>query len=64
VSDGEATPKAETRATEVNSEWVLPELEPWREVGWIFRDDGCTAVERCGEETRARSVEHRGTEVG
>jgi hypothetical protein len=33
---------------------ALPELKPWREVGWIFRDGGCIAIERHGEETRAR----------
>jgi hypothetical protein len=33
---------------------ALPELKPWREVGWIFRDGGCVAIERQGEETRAR----------
>jgi hypothetical protein len=33
---------------------ALPELKPWREVGWIFRDGGCIAIERKGEETRAR----------
>ena len=32
----------------------LPELKPWREVGWIFRDGDCIAIERKGEETRAR----------
>jgi hypothetical protein len=32
----------------------LPELKPWREVGWIFRDGDCIAIERQGEETRAR----------
>jgi hypothetical protein len=32
----------------------LPELNPWREVGWIFRDGDCIAIERQGEETRAR----------
>jgi hypothetical protein len=32
----------------------LPELKPWCEVGWIFRDGDCVAIERNGEETRAR----------
>jgi hypothetical protein len=32
----------------------LPELKPWREVGWIFRDGDCIAIERQGDETRAR----------
>jgi len=32
----------------------LPDLNPWREVGWIFRDGGCIAIERLGDETRSR----------
>jgi hypothetical protein len=32
----------------------LPELKPWREIGWIFRDGDCIAIERKGDETRAR----------
>ncbi len=32
----------------------LPELNPWREVGWIFRDGGCIAIERHGDEIRSR----------
>ncbi|HEX3333845.1 MAG TPA: hypothetical protein VHS57_05860 [Acidimicrobiales bacterium] len=35
---------------------ALPELTPWREVGWIFRDGGCVAIERQGDETRARML--------
>jgi hypothetical protein len=34
----------------------LPELNPWREIGWIFRDGHCIAIERQGDETRARSL--------
>ncbi len=33
----------------------LPELKPWREVGWIFRDGDCIAIERKGDETRTRA---------
>jgi hypothetical protein len=33
---------------------ALPELKPWREVGWIFRDGDCIAIERKGDETRSR----------
>jgi hypothetical protein len=33
---------------------VLPELDPWREVGWIFRDGSCIAIERRGDEVRHR----------
>jgi hypothetical protein len=32
----------------------LPEYQPWREVGWIFRDGGCVAIERQGAEIRTR----------
>jgi hypothetical protein len=35
---------------------VLPDLKPWREVGWIFRDGGCVAIERQGDVTRARPL--------
>ena len=35
----------------------LPELRPWREVGWIFRDGDCIAIERQGDETRARVLD-------
>jgi hypothetical protein len=33
----------------------LPELHPWREVGWIFRDGECIAIERQGAETRSQA---------
>ena len=31
---------------------ALPELDPWRQAGWIFREDGCVAIARRGEELR------------
>ncbi len=31
----------------------LPEFDPWRHIGWIFRDGDCIAIERQGDETRA-----------
>ena len=31
-----------------------PELNPWREVGWIFRDGDCIVIERHGGEVRSR----------
>jgi hypothetical protein len=34
----------------------LPELKPWRQIGWIFRDGSCIAIERQGDETRTRLV--------
>jgi len=33
---------------------ALPDLNPGREVGWIFRDGGCVAIERHGDEIRSR----------
>jgi hypothetical protein len=35
---------------------ALPDLRPWRECGWIFRDGGCVAIERLGDVTRAREL--------
>ncbi len=33
---------------------ALPELKPWREAGWIFRDGDCIVIERRGQEIRTR----------
>ena len=35
---------------------AIPEIRPWREVGWIFSDDGAIAIERQGERIRTRSA--------
>jgi hypothetical protein len=35
---------------------IIPELRPWREVGWIFRDGDVLAIERRGDHTRVRSA--------
>jgi hypothetical protein len=42
------------RLVSVGGGEALPELTPWREVGWIFRDGSCVAIERRGEHTRER----------
>jgi hypothetical protein len=34
----------------------LPDLNPWREVGWIFRDGETIAIERQDERIRSRAV--------
>jgi hypothetical protein len=44
-----------TVATGVQRE-TIPEIRPWREVGWIFRDGDAYAIERQGERTRTRSA--------
>ena len=46
----------EQREVSVAAGEALPELKPWREVGWIFRDGGCMAIERQGDVTRARAL--------
>lgn len=35
---------------------AIPEIRPWREVGWIFRDGDALAIERQGDRIRARSA--------
>jgi hypothetical protein len=35
---------------------AIPEIRPWREVGWIFRDGGALAIERQGDRIRARNA--------
>jgi hypothetical protein len=34
---------------------AIPEIDPWREVGWIFRDGSAVAVERQGDRIRTRN---------
>jgi hypothetical protein len=50
--------KAEQRSERGSARSAEPlrELNLWREVGWIFRDGDCIAIERQGNETRARVV--------
>jgi hypothetical protein len=35
---------------------AIPEIRPWREVGWIFRDGDALAIERQGDRLRARNA--------
>jgi hypothetical protein len=32
----------------------IPEIRPWGEVGWIFRDGDALTIERQGDRTRVR----------
>jgi hypothetical protein len=34
----------------------LPEMRPWLEVGWIFRDGDAHAIERQGDRARERTA--------
>ncbi len=46
-------PEEVTVGTEEPGE-AIPDLRPWREVGWIFRDGDAYAIERQGDLTRTR----------
>jgi len=35
---------------------VIPEIRPWREAGWIFKDGDALAIERQGDRTRHRAA--------
>ena len=35
---------------------AIPEIRPWREIGWIFRDGDAFAIERQGDRIRTRSA--------
>ncbi|HEY1830492.1 MAG TPA: hypothetical protein VGG38_09630 [Acidimicrobiales bacterium] len=35
---------------------TLPDLQPWRQVGWIFHDGEVTAIERCDKRTGDSAV--------
>ncbi len=35
---------------------AIPEIRPWREVGWIFRDGGARAIERQGDRIRSQDA--------
>jgi hypothetical protein len=34
---------------------ALPDLKPWSQAGWIFRDGDCVAIERQGDELGPRA---------
>ncbi len=53
---GLAVKVPEQREADAAEREALPDLKPWREAGWIFRDGGCVAIERRGEVTRAREM--------
>ena len=46
----------EREGTTVKTAESLPELKPWREVGWIFKEGGALAIERQGDRIRTRSA--------
>jgi hypothetical protein len=44
-----------TRTSAEHAE-AIPEMRPWREVGWIFHDGDALAIERQGTHTRVRTA--------
>jgi hypothetical protein len=46
--------ESRTQQETVEGAPALPELNPLREAGWIFRDGDCIAIERQAEEPDAR----------
>jgi hypothetical protein len=34
----------------------IPELKPWRELGWIFKDGHAVVIERLGSDVQIRKV--------
>jgi hypothetical protein len=49
AGEGDTTTGATTTAK------PLPELVPWRVVGWMFRDGECVAIERQADQAASRS---------
>jgi hypothetical protein len=41
---------ADTERASAEEDATLPDLNPWTQVGWIFRDGDCVAIERQGAE--------------
>ena len=37
----------------------IPDMRPWLQVGWIFRDGDAQAIERQGNRTEARTAPGR-----
>ena len=50
MGGGNTESQTNERGTETD-ELELPDLQPWREVGWFFRDGGYVAIERQGDDT-------------
>jgi hypothetical protein len=44
------------KASDADHSESLRDLNPWREVGWIFKDGESIAIERHGDEVRVRTL--------
>jgi hypothetical protein len=45
---------ADTAGDDIKADEVVTEFAPWRQAGWIFRHGDSIALERRGDELRAR----------
>jgi hypothetical protein len=54
MGEGEFDTESGSDCDSHEDEESLPELAPWRQVGWIFRDGDSIAIERQGERLRSR----------
>ena len=54
---GTGVTEQKQREASADGREALPDLKPWREVGWIFRDGGCIAIERRGDLIEAYLIE-------
>jgi nicotinic acid mononucleotide adenylyltransferase len=50
------TESAGERVSDADGSDSLRDLNPWREVGWIFKDGESIAVERQGTKIRIRTM--------
>ena len=42
--------QADSEPASAEEDAALPDLKPWSQAGWIFRDGDCVAIERQGDE--------------
>jgi hypothetical protein len=42
--------QGDSEPTSGEEDAALPDLKPWSQAGWIFRDGDCVAIERQGDE--------------
>jgi hypothetical protein len=54
VGKGDEEMRTRINRTSTEQAEPIPDVRPWREVGWIFRDGDALAIERQGTRTRVR----------
>ena len=56
VGKGDEEMRTRINRTSTEQAEPIPDVRPWREVGWIFRDGDAVAIESQGKRTRVRSA--------